>query len=166
PGGLPPRCSLTSLAAMRYAHASRSQYLLQCFILRARSPHYSTGKRWTLSQRNLVGRDRHRANHRHRHFLARPHFTGEDRREEKAILRLRRSSAYVCSRFALADCSGPWRGFGLTRSQCCTSSLMAPTWTKPSAITARRKRRKARSEQLRARVAELELQGSSKGGQS
>src|SRR5438874_1543744 len=63
----------------------------------------------------------------------------------KSILRLRRSSAYVCSRFALADCSGPWRGFGLTRSQCCTSSLMAPTWTKPSAITARRKRRKARS---------------------
>jgi len=84
----------------------------------------------------------------------------------KSILRLRRSSAYVCSRFALADCSGPWRGFGLTRSQCCTSSLMAPTWTKPSAITARRKRRKARSEQLRARVAELELQGTSKGGQS
>lgn len=35
-------------------------------------------------QRNLVGRDRHRANHRQRHFLARPHFTEEDRREEKA----------------------------------------------------------------------------------
>ena len=35
-------------------------------------------------QWHLVGRDRHRADHRHRHFLARPHFAGKDRREEKA----------------------------------------------------------------------------------
>ena len=35
-------------------------------------------------QRHLVGRARHRADHRHRRFLARPHPAGKDRREEEA----------------------------------------------------------------------------------